>query len=124
MTSQEHNQHIKTRVSHSNCSECRADTERQFVNTRAWRYEHVSEYVAYIRPRIEAIRNGAGSLLESRVWHRGFRKALHTRISAKVPRIGRKYCDSYLQRMGQFPRSMDAGYLRDFASRGASCLDC
>ena len=31
-------------------------------------------------------------------------------------------CDSYLQRMGQFPKSTDAKYLRQFAREGASAL--
>ena len=123
MQSAEHKQHIKSRVAHSNCSECRADCERRFVDTTPWKYTHVSEYLAWARPRVQAIHKGNEWSVDARIWYRKFRKALHTRISSKAPRAGRKQCDSYLERMGQFPRGTDSGYLRAFASRGASCLD-
>lgn len=125
MTSTDHALHLQSRTSHSACSECRADTERQFVPTTTWSYGHVHDYLTYIRPRLNAIRNGADDV-DARIWRRKFLKALHTRISLKaahppVPR--RKHCDSYLERLQQFARTTSADYLRRFASRGASCLD-
>lgn len=121
MRSDQHWMHISSRVSHNDCDECRADTERRFVSLRPWRYQHTGEYLAYVRPRLAAMRNGADTV-EARVWRRKFERALHRRISGKVPVAGRKRCDSYLERMGQFRRDTDAGYLRRFAARGASCL--
>ncbi len=118
MTSAIHLQHIKTRVAHNNCSECRADCERRFVDTTPWRYEHVRDYLTYVRACLAGLDDSAGA----QRWYRAFRKALHMRISAKCPVAGRKRCDSYLERMGQFRRDTDAAYLRRFAARGASCL--
>jgi hypothetical protein len=123
MKSTEHQKHLDTRISHSACSECRADTERRFVDCSVWRYDHVHDYLEYVAPRILAIQNGADGV-NAHQWLKDFRKALNRRISLKVDAVrGRKYCDSYLERFRQFPQCTDAGYLRRFASRGASCLD-
>jgi len=123
VTSESHKRHIQTRVSHSNCCECRADTERRFVDTRAWRYQHVSEYLSWAKPRLKAIHKGNEWSTDARIWYRKFKQALHRRITLKIPPMGRKQCDSYLDRLKQLPRGTDEGYLRRFARRGASCLD-
>lgn len=89
-----------------------------------WReYKHVSEYLAYVRPRIAA--QGVDDSMDARIWYRGFRLALQRRISLRAPIPGRKRCDGYLERLKQFRpgRGTDAAYLRRFAQRGASCLD-
>jgi len=123
MVSNQHSEHINNRVAHNNCQECRADCERQFLHTQWPGYQFVGEYLAWSAPRLEAIRNGQDSI-SARQWRRDFRKALHRRISLKTgAEIGRKRCDSYLSRLGQFPRSTDAGYLRRFSQRGASTLE-
>jgi hypothetical protein len=123
MTTPQHRSHLQSRISHSDCSECRADTEKRFVDTTRWNYAHVREYLAYVRPLLALIRAGHDST-DAAIWLRKFRAALDRRISLKagVP-LERKRCDSYLERLGQFPRSTDAAYLRRFAARGASCLD-
>lgn len=125
MISRTHALHIQTRVSHADCSECRADTERRFVQTAPWRYSCVHEYLTYIQPRLAALRDGADDM-DARLWRRRFREALDTRISLKTahPVARRKHCDSYLERltMAKHPKS-STDYLRRFASRGASCLD-
>jgi hypothetical protein len=137
MQSLAHRQHIAERVSHADCPECRADTERSFSrNSRTgqaspWRYRHVHEFLAWIRPRLAAIRDGSngGDSVDARIWHRDFIRALHARISLKAPvsgANGRKFSHGYLERlkMTRFPGSRaDEGYLRRFADRGASCLD-
>ncbi len=122
MLSNRHKRHLAENVSHSDCCECRADTERRFARNTPFKYAHVHEYLSYVRPRIEAIRQGESSV-NARMWLCDFRKALNRRISSHACGTGRKWCDSYLERAGQFPRSTDAAYLRTFASRGASCLD-
>lgn len=121
----QHRQHITSRVSHSNCSECRADTERRFVDISTWRYQHVAYYLAWAKPRLAAIHKGNEWSVDARIWHRKFREALHRRITLKaaLPIARRKYCDSYLERCRQFPRATDVEYLKRFARRGASCLD-
>lgn len=122
MISATHASHIKQHTSHANCSECRADTERRFVPTQVWtEYKFVSEYLGYVRPRLAAVKTKNST--EARIWYRQFIKALHRRISLRNPASGRKQCDSYLERMGQSRRCSDAGYLRQFARRGASALD-
>ena len=122
MRSKEHQSHIDSRIAYNNCQECRADCERQFLRLRWSEYKHVSEYLAWAKPRVEAIRQGENGV-NARQWRRDFIVALHRRISLKVgAETGRKQVDSYLSRMGQFPRSTDAGYLRKFARRGASTL--
>jgi hypothetical protein len=128
MQSDQHKQHIREFTSHANCSECRADTERRFVDRQPWRYQHAGDYLSYVKPRLDAIRDEEllASDVDARIWYRKFVKALHVRISLKMPTGGRKYCDSYLERMRQFrkgTKGTDSGYLRQFASRGASCLD-
>lgn len=119
-----HQRHLSGNVSHNDCCECRADTERWHVSTVRWRYEHVHDYLAYVRPRLAALRNGVNDV-DAQIWRRKFLKALHTRISLKNAHqvARRKYCGSYLERLQQFSRSTSATYLRGFASRGASCLD-
>jgi hypothetical protein len=123
MKSTEHRKHIAENISHARCSECRADTERRFVGGWPFRYGFVHEYLTWVRPRLEAIRNGEQST-NARIWHRDFIKALNTRISSHLPANGRKHSHSYLERFRQWRgMSVDAGYLRQFASRGASALD-
>ena len=122
MQSETHKRHLETRVSHSDCCECRADTERRFTGNTPFKYDHVREYLSWIRPRIEAIRQGEASV-NARIWQRDFMRAMHNRISSHAAGRGRKWCDSYLERMGQFGNRADAAYLRQFAQRGTSCLD-
>ena len=122
MQSTEHKKHIAERTSYSSCSECRADTERRFAGGQAFKYGHVHEYLTWIRPRLEAIRNGEASV-NARIWQRDFVRALNNRISSHASGNGRKHSHSYLERMKQFKRNTDAGYLRAFSQRGASCLD-
>lgn len=124
MQSEAHKGHLSSNVSHSDCCECRADTERRFVDRSVWRYEHVHVYLNYIAPPLAIIRSGERGH-DARIWHRKLIDALHRRINLKVANRchGRKWCDSYLERLGQFGKNVDAGYLRQFASRGASCLD-
>ena len=117
-----HQRHIAERLSHNNCDECRADCERQFLRAQWPGYRHVTEYLNWIKPRLEAIRNGENSL-NARQWYREFIRALHRRISLKVAgETGRKQCPGYLSRLRQFPRMTEASYLRRFAARGASTL--
>lgn len=126
MKSIEHQKHLETRISHSVCCECRADTERRFTDRGTWKYDHVRVYLEYVRPLLIAIRSGKYTDdPDATIWLRKFIKALHTRISLKVhPNQGRKYSDGYLERLRMANRGRtDAGYLRQFASRGASCLD-
>lgn len=122
MQSIPHKQHLRHNISQASCSECRADTERRFARNAPFKYAHVQEYLAYVRPRIEAIRQGEAST-NARVWLRDFLKALNRRINSHAAGYGRKWSDSYLDRMRQFRADTDATYLRQFASRGASCLD-
>jgi hypothetical protein len=122
MQSATHLAHIKANVSHSNCSECRADCERRFVPSAPWPgYQFVSEYVRYIKPRLQAC--DFDNSIEAKQWHREFTQALQRRITLRAPIAGRKQSHSYLERLKQFGRNVDAGYLRRFAQRGASCLD-
>lgn len=120
MKSIKHRFHIETRSAHSNCPECRADTERRFAGVTVFRYDHVSSYLKWIRPRLASIREGNASV-DARVWHRDFVKALNRRITSRVAGTGRKWADSYLERL-QGMRHADAGYLREFAQVGASAL--
>jgi len=122
MRSANHVRHLAENTSHSSCSECRADTERRFARNVPFKYAHVHEYLSYVRPRVEAIRQGEDSG-NARVWMRDFLKAMHRRISTHATGTGRKWSDSYLDRMRQFRADTDSTYLRQFASRGASCLD-
>jgi hypothetical protein len=118
-----HQRHITERVSHNNCDECRADCERQFLREQWPGYRHVTEYLNYIKPRLDAIRNGENSV-NAHHWYREFIRALHRRISLKVTReTGRKQCPGYLSRLRQFPRSTERAYLRRFAARRASTLN-
>lgn len=132
MRSAKHEQHLKSNVSHMDCSECRADNERRWTGHSPFRYAHVHEYLTYVRPRLAAIREKteAGESVEARIWLRGFIGALNNRINSHLPERGRKYSHSYLERFKQWRRcgkpgteTVDAGYLRQFARRGASCLD-
>jgi hypothetical protein len=129
MQSVGHKAHIAQHISHNNCPECRADNERQFVRLVPWReYQLVGDYLSYVKPRLQAC--AVDSSTDAKVWYRQFRKALHIRISLRVPIAGRKQCDSYLERIAQFRNRgtgawgcHDASYLRQFTQRGASCLD-
>ena len=117
-----HQQHIARRVSRTDCQECRADCERRFLSPRWPGYRHVSEYLAYVKPRLLAIKAGEQSA-NARHWQYKFITALQRRITLKgAAETGRKQCDSYLERLGQFPRSTENAYLRRFAQRGASAL--
>jgi len=122
MRSKKHELHLQQNVGRNDCQECRADTERRFLR-RQFAYQFVADYLAYVRPRLEAIKNGeSGS--DSHHWMKEFQRALHRRIGLKLgDEQGRKRCDSYLERLKQFPRSTDANYLRRFAQRGASTLN-
>lgn len=58
------------------------------VGPKRWDYQHISAYLAYVRPRLAAIRDSAdilGNIPDDRAaeWLRDFRKALHTRINLK-----------------------------------------
>lgn len=122
MKTAEHERHIAEYVSRNDCQECRADCERQFLRPRWPGYRYVSEYLNHVKPRLAAIRAGENSV-NARRWKREFTRALHRRINLKAgAEHGRKYCDSYLERLGQFRRDADRVYLRRFASRGASAL--
>lgn len=128
MQTAKHKEHIASRVSHMNCPECTADRERRFTPVAWPGYKYVAEYLAWAKPRIEAIRSGESSV-EARIWLKDFRKAMNKRITYRnVAPKGRKYSDGYLERLGQFvrrsdgKRMADATYLRQFARAGASCL--
>lgn len=127
MQSETHKKHIQSRVSHSDCSECRADTERQFVSVDVWRYQFISDYLKHVKPRLAAIRAGALKKVNAQIWYREYQHALDRRISLKATsrKVGRKHCHSYLERLGMAlaGRKASAAYLRSFAQRGASCLD-
>jgi hypothetical protein len=118
-----HQKHLATRTAHNNCRECRADTERRFVDTALWRYDHVHDYLSYVQPLLSLIRQGNDSV-EARSWLREFRKALDRRINLKAgqPRW-RKLCDSYQERLRGMKHVHDADYLRHFAQAGASALN-
>jgi hypothetical protein len=122
MQSSTHKQHIAGNISHNNCSECRADNERQFARIHRFEYRHVHEYLTYVRPRIEALRKGENSV-NARIWHRDFLKALHNRIESRMPNpVTRKRSHSYLERLkiARFPGNRTD--FREFARKGASCL--
>lgn len=123
MITDQHKQHIRSRVSHNDCQECRADTERRFVQTAPWNYDHMRAYLDYVKPRLAAIKAGENSA-DSHIWMQKFRVALDRRITLKVSasKAERKRCDSYLERMGQFGKNVNGQYLRQFSARGASCL--
>lgn len=117
-----HKTHVDKRMSHSDCSECRADCERRFVSRQPFKYAYVSKYLAWAKPRIQAIRDG-NDTVDARIWQRDFVLALNRRISSHLGRQGRKFNDSYLERMKGMNRCHDVAYLQQFAQRGASCLD-
>ena len=122
--SAEHVQHIASRISHNDCGECRADCERRHVRGQWPGYEHVHDYLSHIRPRLSALKAGESSW-QARNWYREFHRALDLRISLKVdPPKGRKYCDSYLDRLRNATggRNATMSYLRKFAARRASTL--
>ena len=122
---QEHQRHLNTQTAFNNCRECRADTERRFVETKPWTYQFVHDYLSFAQPRLNAIRHGESNS-NARIWLRDFRKALNRRINLKAgaPRW-RKLCDSYLERLEGMRRAgkANATYLRRFAQSGASALD-
>lgn len=124
MQSNQHLQHIRSRVAWNNCPECRADNERRFAPAQWPGYQHVHEYLTWARPRLEAIQAGENSPL-AQSWHKDFLNALNRRIYLKVqPNSGRKFSHSYTERLRQF-RNMTVGsdYLRRFAKVGASALE-
>lgn len=96
MKSAQHNQHIAEFVSHNNCPECLADCQRRFARESKWPgYQHVTAYLAWIRPRLEAIRQGNATVAALR-WHRDFMQAMHRRISLRnMPETGRKHQPGY-----------------------------
>jgi len=131
MQTVEHQEHIKARVSHSNCDECVADNQRWHAQTRPFVYSHVRQYLTYVRPRLAALKSGrnGGLSVEAGCWYRRFRDALHKRVSSHAVSQGRKYADGYLDRLrmadvkcGPENARPDAAYLRRFAERRASCL--
>src|SRR5215218_10127920 len=54
--------------------------ERQFLREQWPGYRHVTDYLNWIKPRLEAIRNGENSV-NARQWYREFIRALHRRIT-------------------------------------------
>ena len=117
-----HTQHVRDRMAWNDCPLCNADRERRFARNVPFHYAHVHEYLEWVRPRLQAIRAGKSSV-DARVWLRDFRKAMNRRITSHATGQGRKWNDSYLERLGQFGHCTDVKYLRRFAQRGASCLD-
>jgi hypothetical protein len=95
MTTIEHERHLTERTSHSNCPECRADTSRRSAVKTPFRYRFVHDYLAWARPRLDAIRNGVNSV-DASTWQRNFVSALHNRISSHIPnQTGRKFAPEY-----------------------------
>ena len=122
MRSAEHQSHIDSLISHNRCNECRADCERQFVRPQWPGYQFVSEYLAWVKPRLLAIHAGEDSV-NARIWHRDFIRTLHRRITLKgAGEQGRKQCPGYLQRLKMARRDANHWYLRSFAKRRASTL--
>src|SRR5208282_139127 len=123
MKTAEHQKHLDTRVAHNDCRECRADTERRFVSTAQWRYQHVHDYLGFIKPRLRAISAGENGA-SARIWLRDFRHALDRRINLKTGTVQswRKLCDSYQERLANMRHVHDTSYLKDFARVGASAL--
>lgn len=94
MQSQEHAKHVAENVSHSRCPECRADNQRWHAQMRPFQYVHVAAYLAWIRPRLAAIRDGVDSV-EARRWERDFVSALHNRLYSRMAGTGRKFAPDY-----------------------------
>lgn len=96
MQTTEHKQHIAKCQSHNRCPECNADTQRRFAgNGEPFRYAHVTEYLAWVKPRVEAIRAGDNSV-NARIWQRDFLRALHNRINSHITnQTGRKHAPEY-----------------------------
>jgi hypothetical protein len=120
-----HFEHIAFNVSHANCPQCNADNERRLAGNRPHEYKFVSEYLKWIRPRLEAIRAG-NDTVDARIWHKDFMRAMHRRISSHLPASGRKFADSYLERLriaNWKGNKQTASYFRTFAARNASALD-
>lgn len=120
---EKHQQHLKSNISHNDCRECRADTERRFVSTAQWSYQHVHEYLSYVAPRLKAIRDGENSI-NARQWLRDFRIALDRRINLKAESrpAWRKLCDSYQDRLKGMRHVHNVGCLKDFTRVKASAL--
>lgn len=101
MQSEEHKKHIAARISWNSCPECRADNSRWRAQTRPHEYKYVREYLSWVRPRLEAIRNGAieqgraKDSYEALWWYRDFINALHRRISSHLSDTGRKHAPDY-----------------------------
>jgi hypothetical protein len=99
--------HLGMRVSHSGCPECRADDSRRFACSKPFRHLDAQgdtrhKYVEWVRPRIEAIRNGAIDAERAHGeynalwWHRDFVRALHSRITSNMAgQGGRKHAPEY-----------------------------
>jgi len=95
--------HIGMHTSHNNCPECRADNSRSFATGRQFNHTSVpadamSKYLAWIRPRLEAIRTKTqgGDTVEAIWWQRDFMRALHNRINSHIPnQNGRKHAPEY-----------------------------
>ncbi len=110
MITAEHSEHIRTRVSHAACSECRADGERRHVPTAWTGYKFVHEYLEV--------------LYRSKKANAQFREALDRRITNRVVHPWRKLAPGYLERLRMaLSGKPDAAYLRYFAQRKASALD-
>jgi hypothetical protein len=118
-----HFEHTAFNYSLNTCPRCNAERERRFAYVTPFHYEHVHEYLSWAKPRVEAIRAG-NTEVNARQWQRDFVRALHKRISSRGSNpVWRKRNDSYLERLRGMKHVTDAGYLRSFAARGASCLD-
>ena len=95
MTTTTHKQHVTSRTAHNSCPECRADNSRRFAVKTPFHYAHVAKYLAWIKPRLQAIREG-NNKVDARIWHRDFVRALNNRITSHIPnQTGRKHAPDY-----------------------------
>jgi hypothetical protein len=94
-----HVEHLDHHKAHHNCCpQCNAEHCRSFVDVQPFRYQFVSKYLAWVKPRLAAIRDGVkgGDTVEAHRWHRDFMTALHRRISTHLPnQSGRKHMPDY-----------------------------
>jgi hypothetical protein len=98
-----HFEHKAFGYSLNTCPQCTADNSRRFAQVTKFRHQDVPkdvrhEYLAWVRPRLEAIRTGTngGDTVEARRWERNFIAALHNRITSHMPNQGgRKYAPDY-----------------------------
>ena len=71
------------------------------------------DYLAFAKPRLEAIKAGADSV-SARRWHRDFVHTLQRRITHKgAAETGPKQNDSYLPPLGQFSRNPNGHHFAD-----------